>query len=544
MSSLCQWFCTCRCIGKRNKDFLNANAKAPICKTSMATGGGIGGGGSVTNQPSKGLGLLLSKPTYTCDICGQEGLNEDDMKTHVLIEHVEGEISCPFCDLEGTTAEEMNLHVNSQHLDFPTPHRETSEDIITPNKKSLKITSDDNIEENNRNESSQNKANDTTLSNSKQRLNLLNTQKQNRSTEAMEDSSNKESIESYVPLQEVRNASEVSMDTASSCQSNNTSTSSSPQSEISQENRESCSTSGNNNTSSYDASSSCSTTPEDIDTTRCITVREIKINVIKDSPKKILSSDDADFKMGSDGEEQSRKRAKLYLHVPQPHSPRRQINPNPSSSSSSSSSSRVVPSMLDSHASTAELHRFAHLTSPRFPSHHGLGGIDDLEETDGTDDTPEEDMGIFTCPLCSWNTRSPGAIVRHVNTDHLDVISPSAHPQRSAGPITTDTENNTLSAKAGTSSPQFACPICNLDAKTGSSLELHVNSEHAELLSPAKPLQPQVSDYLLSVLSLSHLPFTIVILLFSLLSRVKDRLGTSCSHTKGPFDSDICLPLL
>lgn len=42
------------------------------------------------------------------------------MRSHVLIEHVEGQISCPFCDLEGTTLNEMNEHVNSQHLLTPT----------------------------------------------------------------------------------------------------------------------------------------------------------------------------------------------------------------------------------------------------------------------------------------------------------------------------------------------------------------------------------------------------------------------------------------
>ena len=143
--------------------------------------------------------------------------------------------------------------------------------------------------------------------------------------------------------------------------------------------------------------------------------------------------------------------------------------------------------------------------------------LDDTDEDDSPEDEAEQDT--FTCPLCSWNTHSPGAIVRHVNTDHLDVISPSAHPAASASAaavapasalssvssssrsassaVHTDTENNILSvAKAGTSNPpQFVCPICNLDAKTGSSLEIHVNSEHAELLSPAKPLQPQVPDY-------------------------------------------------
>ena len=63
---------------------------------------------------------------FTCDICGQEGMNELDMRSHVLIEHVEHQISCPFCDLEGTTLEDMNCHINAQHLDFLTPTKESS----------------------------------------------------------------------------------------------------------------------------------------------------------------------------------------------------------------------------------------------------------------------------------------------------------------------------------------------------------------------------------------------------------------------------------
>ncbi|GAB6032478.1 hypothetical protein CHUAL_011109 [Chamberlinius hualienensis] len=55
---------------------------------------------------------------YCCEICGQEGLDDDEMRSHMLIAHVEGAISCPFCDLSEITAEEMYQHVNSVHLDF------------------------------------------------------------------------------------------------------------------------------------------------------------------------------------------------------------------------------------------------------------------------------------------------------------------------------------------------------------------------------------------------------------------------------------------
>lgn len=68
---------------------------------------------------------------YTCDLCGQDGLTDEDMRTHILIEHVEGEVSCPFCDLAGTTAEEMNIHVNCEHLNFRSPSEE-SNGIMVP----------------------------------------------------------------------------------------------------------------------------------------------------------------------------------------------------------------------------------------------------------------------------------------------------------------------------------------------------------------------------------------------------------------------------
>ena len=60
-------------------------------------------------------GLLGEK--FTCLICGQEDLSEEDMRTHVLLEHVECNVCCPFCDLSGITNDEMNTHINSVHFD-------------------------------------------------------------------------------------------------------------------------------------------------------------------------------------------------------------------------------------------------------------------------------------------------------------------------------------------------------------------------------------------------------------------------------------------
>lgn len=501
MNSLCQWFCACRCIGKRNKDFLNA-AKAPLCKNTMACKGNR----VLTTQPSEGVNLQLT-PTalYSCDICGQDGLNENDMKSHVLIAHVEGAVSCPFCDLEGTTAEEMTLHVNSQHLDYSTTKLDDYDDDIKKvvNESSGVIPTKDEDNKECKMIIDTASAVDSPGKQEKPSSPMANKEKVIPQSDKSKPV-NAESVQSYMPLQEIRNASEISMDTTctSSVQSNISSATSSPESDISICTSNRASSSGNNNTSCFETSSeSTSTTPEEIAFDRTDSIvhpREIKINVIKDSPKKILSDVRDRTKPSSplESEDQSRKRAKLYLNVPQPHTPHNSLIKH------NGSLGPGDHSLLDSHASTTELHKFGQKHG-RF-ARTKLRFIADME-SDGLDDTsPEDECDMFTCPLCSWNTRSPGAIVRHVNTDHLDVISPSTHQKQDKAPTssstivhpvsvvtgsTTDKENNLLAAEAGTSSPQFTCPLCNLDTKTGSSLELHVNSEHAELLSPAKPHQ-------------------------------------------------------
>ena len=63
---------------------------------------------------------------YSCEICGQDGLSDDQMRAHMDSEHLKGAVSCPFCDLSSTevTASEMTLHVNSAHLEYLTPEQE------------------------------------------------------------------------------------------------------------------------------------------------------------------------------------------------------------------------------------------------------------------------------------------------------------------------------------------------------------------------------------------------------------------------------------
>ncbi|XP_048387041.1 zinc finger-containing ubiquitin peptidase 1 isoform X1 [Stegostoma tigrinum] len=52
---------------------------------------------------------------FTCDICGQGGLSEPDMRTHILIMHEENEYSCPMCNLSGISYNELMFHIETSH---------------------------------------------------------------------------------------------------------------------------------------------------------------------------------------------------------------------------------------------------------------------------------------------------------------------------------------------------------------------------------------------------------------------------------------------
>ncbi|XP_019869364.1 zinc finger-containing ubiquitin peptidase 1 isoform X2 [Aethina tumida] len=68
--------------------------------------------------------------SYCCEICGLEGLSEDEFRTHTHSAHVEGHGVCPFCELSAVTPAELILHVNQAHLDFLTPENELNMTFI------------------------------------------------------------------------------------------------------------------------------------------------------------------------------------------------------------------------------------------------------------------------------------------------------------------------------------------------------------------------------------------------------------------------------
>jgi len=63
---------------------------------------------------------------FTCELCGEGGMSETAMKTHMYIAHVYNEVSCMFCDLRGVTAEEMTVHINSVHCSDDSHNNDAS----------------------------------------------------------------------------------------------------------------------------------------------------------------------------------------------------------------------------------------------------------------------------------------------------------------------------------------------------------------------------------------------------------------------------------
>ncbi|XP_067094300.1 zinc finger-containing ubiquitin peptidase 1 isoform X2 [Osmerus mordax] len=50
-----------------------------------------------------------------CEICGQQVILEEDMRTHILLTHIENKITCPFCCLSGVSYDELKFHINTAH---------------------------------------------------------------------------------------------------------------------------------------------------------------------------------------------------------------------------------------------------------------------------------------------------------------------------------------------------------------------------------------------------------------------------------------------
>lgn len=57
----------------------------------------------------------------TCEICGEDFLLEEDLKTHLLLSHEENTMSCPLCLLSGVSYDELCFHISSAHAEEQSP---------------------------------------------------------------------------------------------------------------------------------------------------------------------------------------------------------------------------------------------------------------------------------------------------------------------------------------------------------------------------------------------------------------------------------------
>ncbi|XP_052345817.1 uncharacterized protein LOC127914308 [Oncorhynchus keta] len=51
----------------------------------------------------------------TCEICGEELVLDKDMKTHLLLSHMENNMGCPLCSWSGVAYNELRFHINTTH---------------------------------------------------------------------------------------------------------------------------------------------------------------------------------------------------------------------------------------------------------------------------------------------------------------------------------------------------------------------------------------------------------------------------------------------
>ncbi|KAM9852593.1 zinc finger-containing ubiquitin peptidase 1 [Aulostomus maculatus] len=60
---------------------------------------------------------LQAAAMLKCEICGEEIMLEEDMKTHLLPSHMENDSHCPFCSLSGVSHDELCFHISTAHAE-------------------------------------------------------------------------------------------------------------------------------------------------------------------------------------------------------------------------------------------------------------------------------------------------------------------------------------------------------------------------------------------------------------------------------------------
>ncbi|XP_070502539.1 zinc finger-containing ubiquitin peptidase 1-like [Chironomus tepperi] len=87
----------------------------------------------------------------------------------------------------------------------------------------------------------------------------------------------------------------------------------------------------------------------------------------------------------------------------------------------------------------------------------------------------------LVCLMCPYTTNEPTILEEHINRSHFDPMSPGVINNSSNGGNAAHGTSNHVDTL-----DSFSCPICVRCFENGNALELHVNHEHSDILSPAK----------------------------------------------------------
>ncbi|XP_046732838.1 zinc finger-containing ubiquitin peptidase 1 isoform X2 [Silurus meridionalis] len=67
-----------------------------------------------------------------CDICSEELSCDSELKTHLLLTHLENEVTCPLCSLSGVTYSELNFHISTAHSEMGSENSPVTTELQHP----------------------------------------------------------------------------------------------------------------------------------------------------------------------------------------------------------------------------------------------------------------------------------------------------------------------------------------------------------------------------------------------------------------------------
>ena len=390
----------------------------------MATGGSVSA-------------LLGEK--FTCLICGQEDLSEADMRSHVLLEHVECNVCCPFCDLSGITNEEMNTHINSVHCD----------DLMSP-------------------------------------IEVCNGETETET----QDPVGREDPDKFA-LQHGGAIPKTNVGTKSGLKHSQ----SLDKAKISDSPKKSSSMKMSQSESNLDRSKLQLTFPVILNPHPSSSVRQSRSSTaIKSSTSShsLRTSSSASVVRPSTSFDAFESETARFDELNRSH----EMNGNnsPAISTSMSSSSGFHASMNNSIQEEEAMDDDDNNNEPTQPNNNTplVPDINDNIQMDVNSNIPAE----FSCPLCQFITSSENLIQTHVNMVHVDILSPAKALSSTVGlrqgtMAQDSSSDNTISEVTvnGIDSleDEYPCPICQRIFSNTGELSLHVNNQHSNIFSPDRP---------------------------------------------------------